>query len=248
MDLARHAGISAQQVRNYVELGVLPPVDRTPNGYRVFTCDHLEALTVARGMADGHGWARTHAIMRAVHEGDLESALAVLDESHAELHRERDEIAGVLGALETVVTDPAATSSSSPFPRHGLRIGEVAGITGVRTSSLRLWERYGLLRPARATTTGYRLYDEPEVRRARVVALLRRGGYPFPIVRAVLDEMRTTGNPDRVRAEVAERERELHRRSMRRLRASAALYGYLRRSDPEDPLSGGSADVRSLRG
>lgn len=65
--------------------------------------------------------------------------------------------------------------------------------------------------------------------RAQVVALLRRGNYPFPIVHAVLDELRSTGSPERVRAELARREQELHRRSLRRLRASAALYAYLQR-------------------
>ena len=60
-----------------------------------------------------------------------------------------------------------------------------------------------------------------------MVALLRRGNYPIPIVQAVVDEMRSTGSPDRVRAELAKREQDLHRRSLRRLRASATLYGYL---------------------
>ena len=71
------------------------------------------------------------------------------------------------------------------------------------------------------------MYDEAELRRAHVVALLRRAHYPFPIVKAVIDELRTTGNPERVRTELAERERDLHHRSTRRLRASAALYTYL---------------------
>ena len=36
-DLARRGGVSVQQVRNYVDQGVLPPVERLPSGYRVFT-------------------------------------------------------------------------------------------------------------------------------------------------------------------------------------------------------------------
>ena len=38
--------------------------------------------------------------MRAVHAGDVETALATIDRSHAELDRERTEIADVLGAFE----------------------------------------------------------------------------------------------------------------------------------------------------
>jgi DNA-binding transcriptional MerR regulator len=228
IELARTAGISVQQVRNYVELGILPPVERTASGYRIFTDRHARALAVARQLADGHGWARTRVIMRAVHEGDLDTALAALDRGHAELDHERAEIAKVLGAFETIVASP---DSAGPIGHRRIRIGEVARVIGVRTSSLRLWEQRGLLRPSRERATGYRSFDESELRRARVVALLRRGNYSFPIIQAVLDEMRTTGSPERVRAELAKREQELRGRSLRRLRASAALYGYLQPDD-----------------
>jgi DNA-binding transcriptional MerR regulator len=228
-DLARTAGISVQQVRNYVDQEVLPPVERAANGYRIFTGEHAEALAAARLLAEGHGWARTRDIMRALHRGDTEGALASLDEGHAELHRERAEIAKVLGAFETVVTSP---TEPAPVPRRGLRIGEVARAVGVRTSSLRVWEERGLLRPGREKGTAYRVYDDSELHKARIVALLRRGHYAFPIIHAVIDELRATGSPERVRAELAKREQELHRRSVRRLRGSAALYDYLRRAAP----------------
>ncbi|MCM0677495.1 MerR family transcriptional regulator [Micromonospora phytophila] len=226
VDVAATVGISVQQVRNYVDLGVLPPVERTPAGYRVFTDAHVRALAVARRMAEGHGWARTRDVMAAVHRGDVPAALAALDGGHAELDRERADIRRVLGAFETVVTSPAV---AVPARRRGVRIGEVAALVGVRTSQLRLWEERGLLRPVRERGTGYRVYDEAELRAAQVVALLRRGTYPFDIIAAVLDEMRTTGSAQRVRAELGRREQELHRRSLRRLRASAALHDYLRR-------------------
>ncbi|MFI7024917.1 MerR family transcriptional regulator [Micromonospora sp. NPDC049900] len=229
VDLAASAGISVQQVRNYVDLGVLPPVARTPSGYRIFTAAHQRALTVARTVADGHGWGRTRQIMAAVHAGDLPAALAALDAGHAELDRERAEIRRVLGAFETVVANPGAPV---PTPRRAARVGAVADLVGVRTSQLRSWETRGLLRPTREPGTGYRRYDEAELRAAQVVALLRRGAYPFEIITAVLDELRSTGSPQRVRAELARREQELHRRSLRRLAGSAALYDYLRYLGP----------------
>ncbi|WP_151475764.1 MerR family transcriptional regulator [Streptomyces albicerus] len=224
VDLARTAGISTQQVRNYVETGILPPVGRTDSGYRVFTAAHAEALTAARALAEGHGWPTTGAIMRAVHGDDLEAALAVLDASHAELHQDRTELAEVIRALDTLVTH-----DTEPTDRGGLRIGEVADAIGVQTPVLRLWEARGLLRPTRERGTRYRRYSASEARLAQVVALLRRGNHPFSTIGSVLAELRTTGNPERVRAELAGRERELHRRSLSRLRGSAALHAYLQR-------------------
>lgn len=53
VDVAATAGISTQQVRNYLDEGVLPPVERTPSGYRVLTVGHVRALAVLRRMARG---------------------------------------------------------------------------------------------------------------------------------------------------------------------------------------------------
>lgn len=229
IDVARGAGVSVQQVRNYEAAGVLPPIDRTESGYRIFTSAHAAALNLLRLFVEGHGWDLARTVMAAVHAGDLETALAALDRSHAELDRERSEIAGVLSAFASMATPPMPALPPGAPARAGVRIGAVADAVGVRTSALRVWERHGLLRPSRERVTGYRVYDDAEVRRARVVALLRRGNYPITIVRAVVDELRATGSPQRVRLELAKRERDLHRRSLLRLAASAALHDYLAR-------------------
>jgi DNA-binding transcriptional MerR regulator len=232
-DLARIGGISVQQVRNYVELGFLPAVQRTATGYRIFTTEHAEALTVVRKVALGHGWRRARTIMSAIHRGDIPTALAAIDAGHAEFDRERADIAAVLPAFETVRADP---SMAGPTSRRGARIGEVADAVGVRSPVLRLWEQRGLLRPGREKSTGYRVYNEAEFRNAHLIALLRRANYPFPIVHAVLDELRTSGSPERARSELAKREHDLHRRSLERLGASAALYTYLQhRTRPDNP-------------
>ena len=221
IDLARRGGVSTQQVRNYVDQGVLPPVERRPSGYRVFTERHARAIVTARQLAAGHGWTRTRTVMNAVHDGDLTTALAEVDAGHAELDRERAEIAQVIGAFAHLARQDVTTTARP----H--RIGEVARLIGVRTSALRVWEREGLLYPERERGTGYRVYDATELRNARVVALLRQGAYPLATIRKVLDELRSTGNPERVRQELAQRERDLHRRSRARLAGSAALDDYL---------------------
>ncbi|MCX4903135.1 MerR family transcriptional regulator [Streptomyces sp. NBC_00878] len=121
--------------------------------------------------------------------------------------------------------------------RGGMRIGEVADAIGVQTPVLRLWEVRGLLRPTREKGTGYRRYSAFEARMARIVALSRRGHHPFSTIESVLAELRTTGSPERVRAELAGRERALHLRSRSRSRSgsgsglegSAALHAYLQR-------------------
>ncbi|MEU3709473.1 MerR family transcriptional regulator [Streptomyces catenulae] len=232
-ELARAAGLSVQQLRSYLETGVLPPAERSAGGHRRFTTVHAEALTTARALAAGHGWATTRTVMRAVHDGDEETALAALDASHARLDRERGELTAVHDALGTVLAAEPPASARRP-----LLIGDAARAVGVRPPVLRLWERHGLLHPEREPATGYRRYPAAEVHLAHVTALLRRGGHPLAAIAAVLRELRTTGSPDRLRAELARRRAALHRASRDRLAAAAALHTYLLRRAERDPDDG----------
>ena len=47
-DLACAVRIHPNTVRRYVDWGLLPPVERSPTGYRLFTQRHLDCLRLAR--------------------------------------------------------------------------------------------------------------------------------------------------------------------------------------------------------
>ena len=220
-ELARLAGVTEQQVRNYLAAGLLPPAGRAANNYRILTDQHAEALHTARALAAGHGWPRARAILAAVHRGDLPAGLAAVDESHAELARER---AAIAAATRTFAE---AAGVPEKAVRGEARIGRVATDIGVRTPVLRLWERRGLLRPHRDPSTGYRRYGPAEQRAARLVAVLRAGGFAFPIIDTAIAAIRSSGSLDRALAELARRDEQVHQLSRVRLRATAALQAYL---------------------
>jgi DNA-binding transcriptional MerR regulator len=220
-ELARLGGISEQQVRNYLAAGLLPPAARAANNYRLFTDRHADAVRTVRALAAGHGWTRTRAILTAVHQGDIAAALSIVDDGHAELARERVAIATATRAFARAAHDAA------PAPRPRARIGQVASETGVRTPVLRLWERRGLLRPHRDPATGYRIYDGAEQRIAHLVAVLRAGHFPFPIIDAVIAALRSSGSVSRALAELSRRDEQVHHHSRLHLEGSAALSAYL---------------------
>src|SRR5438067_10547146 len=89
IDLAKAAGISVQQVRNYEALGLLPQASRSKSGYRLYTQHHLAALKTARSLVGGYGWQRMPAIMQALHRGDLSAALASIDSCPAAIPSKR---------------------------------------------------------------------------------------------------------------------------------------------------------------
>ncbi len=65
-----------------------------------------------------------------------------------------------------------AAAESPPGAATRYRIGEVARRVGVSASALRLWERQGLVRPARSSGR-YRLYSEADLSRLRRVRQMR---------------------------------------------------------------------------
>lgn len=78
-DLAREHGISTQAVRNYEQSGFLPPADRTPSGYRVYTEVHAAALRAFIALIPAFGHARAGQIMNFVHAGSLDDVLLTID-------------------------------------------------------------------------------------------------------------------------------------------------------------------------
>ncbi|PSL53604.1 DNA-binding transcriptional MerR regulator [Saccharothrix carnea] len=248
VDLARAAGISAQQVRNYLDAGVLPPAERSPAGYRVFDERHRRALTTYRALGRGYGWEAAKAIMRLVHAGSSDAAVARVDAEHAAAHGQRLGLRATAEALEAVAREAAgvgrevgaeavgvareagvrveAGRRSVGVPRAGLRVGELAARLGVRPSALRVWEAAGLLAPGR-DRDGHRRFGPTEVRDARLVAMLRQSRYPLPAIKPIMDEFRSSGGAEALRAAITAREVELGRRARAMLEGAAALHGYL---------------------
>lgn len=238
VDLARAAGVSTQQIRNYADAGILPPTPRSPTGYRRFGTRHRDALLTYRALLPAYGPDTAQAIMRAVHAGDIPLALTLIDGGHAALHEQRLSLRAAGEALEAVAketpddtpqpdTSPHTSPASSPDAPQRLRIGEVAARLGVRTSALRVWESAGLLAPEREPGTHYRWFSPADVRDARIVSILRQGHYPLPQIHAVLEGLRETGSPDALRAAIAQRLAGVTARATAMLAASGRLHRYV---------------------
>jgi DNA-binding transcriptional MerR regulator len=228
-DLALAGSISVQQVRNYEANGLIPKAPRSPSGYRLYTRQHLAALHTLKGLVRGYGWQRTSAIMQALHRGDLPVALAFIDERHAELARMRLRVEETLVALRTLAAEYGPLYR--PQASQSLRVGGAAKQVGVRVSAVHFWEQHGLIRPLREPHSRYRLYDEHQMRHLRVVALLRHSGYPFDVIRSVLDQM-AGGRPEQAIVAVEKRCEDLTRISWTCIEGLTMFHHYASQFGP----------------
>src|SRR5512140_2598085 len=98
-DLARLVGVHPNTVRKYADWGLIPPVERSPSGYRLFTQQHLNCMRLARLIYSapypGRGFRAlgTEVIHCAVHDqwqGALEKAQSHLALVQTELKNAED--------------------------------------------------------------------------------------------------------------------------------------------------------------
>jgi DNA-binding transcriptional MerR regulator len=177
-DLARAVGIHPNTVRLYVDWGLIPPVERSPSGYRLFTKHHLDCLRLARMIYaapyPGRGFRAlgNEIIQCAVVEdwqGALEKAYEHLDSVKAEL--EQADTAANL--LEHWAQNMTADSDDETR----LAIGEVSKLLGVSLDVIRNSERNGLITVPRNSYNNYRLFGKKEIERLRIIRMLSKAGY-----------------------------------------------------------------------
>jgi DNA-binding transcriptional MerR regulator len=227
IDLAREHGLSAQAVRNYEEAGILPPAERTEHGYRVYRPRHAQALRAFVALVPAHGHQSATAILRAVNAGELDTALAVIDEGHRQLRRDRETLAAVEKALHEL---------TSAEPAQGYReifVGQLARQLRVRPATLRKWERAGLVQPRRDPRTGYRVYAPDDVRDAHLAHQLRRGGYLLDQIAPLVAQVRTAGGVEPLRATLHDWRAAHTRQGIAMLAGAAELHAYLRNAGSE---------------
>lgn len=86
-----------------------------------------------------------------------------------------------------------------------MTVHEVAKLTGTTARTLHYYDEIGLLKPAKVTDAGYRLYDDTALRRLQNILLFRELEFPLKEIKAILD------SPDFDSSEVIAQQLELLR-------------------------------------
>jgi DNA-binding transcriptional MerR regulator len=176
-DIARAVGVHPNTVRLYADWGLIPPVERSPSGYRLFTQRHLDCMRLARMIYSapypGRGFRAlgTEIIRKAVADdwaGALEKAHEHLQSVRLELDHAHQAADLLEGWAQHRTTEP------DPSP---LAIGEVSKLLGVSLDVIRNWERNGLILVPRNPYNNYRLFGKRETERMRIIRMLSRAGY-----------------------------------------------------------------------
>lgn len=187
--LAKAVGVHPNTVRRYVERGFLPPVNRSPSGYRRFTERHLDCLRLTRLVFSNlyPGKAIYQSGMHLIYVtagGDLGGALELAYRHLALVQSERAQADVAVDLLERWALGAPADATS-----QSLQIKQAAQLLGISIDILRNWDRNGLIDIPRDPSNGYRRYGAAQISRLRVIRMLSRAGYSLSAILRMLIQL-----------------------------------------------------------
>lgn len=221
IDVARRLGVSTSTLRNYEAFGFVPSVERTAAGYRVYTAEHLAYFTVAREMMPGFSLPSIGSILGEVMARRIAAALWLVTKAQAELQQERDIAERVVARLLRRTRLPVAK-------QQWLTVKDVSRETGIPATTIRYWEKVGLLHAERRENN-YRMFPASQVQRALAAYALKLTVYAYQ-ERYFIDSIRADleafdysdrGRIERMTSGIAQHLNQLNRD---RIRGIAALH------------------------
>lgn len=233
--VSMRTGYSVQQIRDLEALSVISPAARAANGYRRFSAHHVRDLGAYRDLASAVGPVAARRAMREIRSLPPDEAAALICSFHTALNRERDEALAAQRALRAIRAE--APLDAEATTEDAMTITELAGALGVRTSTLRFWEKAGLLSPERVTTKSgsARRYPLPAIREARITTALRTAGYRIPDVQTAIAAIRHLHDTAQPLDALEARIHAIAERSLALLRAGNTIAEIISRQ-PEEQL------------
>ena len=193
-DVAKIIGIHSHTVRLYEEWGLLPPVERKPNGYRIFTDFHIEQLRLARLAFQievlQNGLRKKIVLMvKTAATKDFDAALSLTEEYRKQLRQER------ANAEEAICIAKQLLRGVTEENSHFLKRKEVSDYLDISMDTLRNWEMNGLLAVKRKQN-GYRVYTDEDIKQLKIIRSLRCAGYSLEAILRMLQQLSKNPSTD----------------------------------------------------
>ncbi|MBD8499590.1 MerR family transcriptional regulator [Paenibacillus arenosi] len=171
-ELASKYMISTSTLRNYEAKGLIPPAERSANGYRVYTDLHEAYLACIQAMAPAFGMEVTTEVLNLLHLEQPYDALWVVREQEVALYKEKTKVEKLIEDIQRYMKESPSVHNDNWFS-----INEVSEMTQVSKTAIRYWEHAGYVKPDRAPTNRYRQYSESHLLKIRLLQVLQNSVY-----------------------------------------------------------------------
>jgi DNA-binding transcriptional MerR regulator len=171
VDISRKFGISTATIRKYELLGLTPPVSRSHAGYRVFSSEHVAYIACVREMLPAFSLIEITKIFEAVMSGEIDTALWIANKKQADLYREK------LIAEKIAKSLLRRNGHQINVNRKELTINDISQETGVPATTIRHWDRVGLISVKRSPENNYRIFTTEHIKQILTIYALKLSLY-----------------------------------------------------------------------
>lgn len=223
VDIARKLGVSTTTLRHYEDSRMIPSVKRAPNGYRVYTDEHIAYLTCIREMMHGFTLSEIAVMLKLVMADKTDEALWIANKAQAALQDDKHVCAQIKRRFIQKKKIAAPNEFSIDF---------ISKTTGVNPSTIRYWDNIGLISACRCAANNYRTFSEQHIDeilmiRALKLAMRARGEkYAVEQIRKELSLFDFT-DTDKVFIIIAGIEHHLSQLNRAQIRSISALYSLI---------------------
>lgn len=184
--IAKIVGVHPNTVRMYEEWGFIQKPKRKANGYRIFTDIHVKQFELAKKalqievLQAGLRKKIIHVVKLSANN-QFDDALALVDE-YIQIAKKEIEYAKEAVHISQILY--ADSCESSTFYKRSQAAMEL----GLTIDTIRNWEMNGLITVKRKEN-GYRVYDENDMNRLKIIRSLRCANYSLSSILRMLNKL-----------------------------------------------------------
>jgi DNA-binding transcriptional MerR regulator len=167
IDIARHFGISTTTIRVYEEMHLIPKTLRSETGYRIYTDEHIAYFSCVREMLAGFSLTQIAKILKLLMEKDIDAALWIVNKTQADLHQEK--------AISEKMMQRLYQNNNFPDNRDKkvFTINDMSKETGVPATTIRYWDKVGLISAKRQNSNNYRIFTSEHIKKIHVIYAIK---------------------------------------------------------------------------
>ena len=191
-EIAAMIGIHPNTVRLYEELGLIPKPERLANGYRVFTDFHIHQFRLARlafqvEVLQNGLRKKIVQMVKLSAAGNFDAAIALTKDYLVQVRQEQANAEEAIDVAQQILYGPPMESIRC------LKRKEASDYLNISMDTLRNWELNGLMTIKRKQN-GYRIYDDKDIQRLKIIRSLRCANYSLEAILGML--CRLSQDPD----------------------------------------------------
>lgn len=164
VDIAKRLKVSTTTLRHYEDSGMVPEVERSPKGYRVYTSEHIAYFICIREMMQGFNLTDIAKMLKPVMGKQFDEALWLANKAQAALQNDKY----VCDQVKQRFLQKNKITASKEFS-----IDAVSKSTGIIPSTIRYWDKIGLISASRCAVNNYRTFTQVHIDEILMVQALK---------------------------------------------------------------------------